>query len=228
MRMTKATKAIRAELEAIRKRHGGVLDPKHVVHFAADEETALHGCFTWDDTKAAQEHRLWQARELIRTVVHMTHLHSEAVNMYVSLTGDRKAGGYRFIGDVLTAAKMRAMLLADALAEFERIQKTYHQLTELADVFSAIGDAKKRQAQAAALAAQWGDGQGQAGLGAVRLVTDRQAWNGVGRCGKACRDRAGAERHGVAGQGTAGCGRHGSDLTRSRIWGIMRVDKSDP
>ena len=45
------------------------LDPDQVVEFARDPSTATHAHFEWDDTKAAHEHRLKQARVLIRAVV---------------------------------------------------------------------------------------------------------------------------------------------------------------
>ena len=64
-----ARTAIVAELETIRRNAGGVLRPEDVVSFAADPDTELHSRFEWDDTEAAQQYRLWQARQLIRVTV---------------------------------------------------------------------------------------------------------------------------------------------------------------
>lgn len=44
----------------------GSLTPEAVVDDARDPESVLHPCFEWDDTKAAHQHRLNQARGLIR------------------------------------------------------------------------------------------------------------------------------------------------------------------
>lgn len=44
----------------------GTLTPEAVVADAANPASELHSCFEWDDTKAAHQHRLDQARGLIR------------------------------------------------------------------------------------------------------------------------------------------------------------------
>lgn len=46
----------------------GVLTAEAVVEAAASEESPLHAYFVWDDTLAAREYRLFQARVLIREI----------------------------------------------------------------------------------------------------------------------------------------------------------------
>lgn len=58
--------AVGEELESLRL--SGPLTPERTVEKAADETTALHGCFEWDDTKAGYEYRLGQSRSLIRAI----------------------------------------------------------------------------------------------------------------------------------------------------------------
>jgi hypothetical protein len=57
-----------AELQAIAAANGGRLTAEMVVQAARDEESPLHDFFTWDDAAAAAEHRIAQARALIRSV----------------------------------------------------------------------------------------------------------------------------------------------------------------
>jgi hypothetical protein len=57
------------ELERIRVRSGGKLRTEDVVKEARSDNSPLHKMFLWDDEKAAHEHRLQQARQLIRVVV---------------------------------------------------------------------------------------------------------------------------------------------------------------
>jgi len=45
------------------------LQPRDIVQEAEDENNVLHKYFTWDDTKAAEEYRIWQARQLIASVI---------------------------------------------------------------------------------------------------------------------------------------------------------------
>lgn len=58
----------RKALADIAAKHRGILRPSDVVNAARDPEHVLHGIFEWDDSKAAREHRLWQAREIIAAV----------------------------------------------------------------------------------------------------------------------------------------------------------------
>jgi hypothetical protein len=47
----------------------GEVSPETIVDTAKDRKSPLHQVFEWDDNVAAQEHRLHQARQLIRTIV---------------------------------------------------------------------------------------------------------------------------------------------------------------
>lgn len=130
---------IAKELQAIRLRSGGEkCDPKDVVEFARDPTTALHSQFEWEDSKAAEEYRLWQARQIIRVQLVVTHESSEPVRAFVSLTTDRKiGGGYRPIDDVLADPELSSQMLSDALDELRRVRAKYQQLKELAPVWEA-------------------------------------------------------------------------------------------
>lgn len=63
---------LEARIEEMVATHGKVA-PSQIVEAARDENSPLHQVFEWDDTIAAQEHRLLQARQLIRTVVVRPH-----------------------------------------------------------------------------------------------------------------------------------------------------------
>ena len=56
------------ELERIREENGGQLRPEGVLLAASDPESVLHPCFLWDESKAAQQYRLGQASNLIRSI----------------------------------------------------------------------------------------------------------------------------------------------------------------
>ena len=56
-------------LEALRVRNGGQLTPEDVVVEAAKRRSVLGQYFEWDDTEAAQQHRLFQAKCLVGSVV---------------------------------------------------------------------------------------------------------------------------------------------------------------
>jgi hypothetical protein len=117
----------------------GKLMPEHVVDYARDPSTALHGCFEWDDGEAAQRWRLHQARQIIRCRVQIVERTAEPVRAYVSLRSEwGSGGGYRPLVSVLTDAELRAALLEQAKADARAWARKYRQLTELAAVFAAI------------------------------------------------------------------------------------------
>jgi len=138
----------REELEQIRLQHDGVLRAGDVIEYARDPETALHQRFEWDDSKAATQHRLWQARELIRVVVKTQPASDTSTRVYVSLTHDRRndGGGYRTLDEVMRSKTMRKALLKQAHADMVRFEATYRQLSELASVISAMRSARKQHA----------------------------------------------------------------------------------
>lgn len=130
-----------AELRRIADEHEGELRPTDVVKEAESPESPLHEHFEWDDSLAAQNHRLEQARKLIRVVVEVIGpARTMRTRVFVSLTPDRQKedGGYRLVHAVLQNPTYRAQLLADALQEMQRFEKKYQDLTELAEVFIAM------------------------------------------------------------------------------------------
>lgn len=132
------------ELERIRMENGGILRPADVVNAAKEEKNLLHDCFEWDDSKAAHDHRLWQARELIRVTIRVLPSSEKTVRAYVSLVDDRKKdGGYRSIIDVLTDEELSRRMLEQALHELNSVRRKYHMLKELSDVFNAIDKAQE-------------------------------------------------------------------------------------
>jgi hypothetical protein len=145
-----ASAAVAQELELIRKRHHGILRPADVVDFARDPQTALHAEFEWDDSKAAEQYRLEQARLIIRCAVRVVGEDSPPIRAYVSLQEDRRAGdSYRSLSDVLGDPNLRNALLAQALREAESWRLRYERLAELKPIVRAISKVQRnRQGEA--------------------------------------------------------------------------------
>jgi len=133
--------SIKEELTQIYNEHNGRVPPEAVVNFARDENTALHAEFEWDDTEAAHQFRLEQARKIIRLNIDVIETPNGNVRMpvYVSLVSDRRGGGgYRALTDVMSSAEMRAQLLQQAIDELQRVRRKYESLRELTPVFAAL------------------------------------------------------------------------------------------
>ena len=131
---------ITTELERIRRVRGGLLRPEDVVKAARPKNSPLHNKFCWDDSEATHQYRLWQARELIVSVVVVEPQSKRTIQAYVSMPSDRKqpAGGYRSTIDVLSNDEMREQALAQAKRELTIFRDKYRQLQELAEVLTAI------------------------------------------------------------------------------------------
>jgi hypothetical protein len=133
--------SIKEELAQIYNEHNGLVPPEAVVEFARDENTALHAEFEWDDTEAAHQFRLEQARKIIRLNIDVVETPNGNVRVpvYVSLVSDRRSGsGYRALSDVMSNAEMRTQLLQQAIDELQRVRRKYESLRELTPVFTAL------------------------------------------------------------------------------------------
>lgn len=138
-----------SELKRIAADNNGLLEPATVVREAQPTSSPLHSRFCWDNTEAAHNYRLWQARHLIRVVVEVIDGVKGAHEVFVSLASDRKGeGGYRVMTEVLSNAQMRAQMLQDALTELNLFQQKYARLKELASVFEAARRVRTRQPSA--------------------------------------------------------------------------------
>jgi hypothetical protein len=130
--------AVKAEIELLAK--AGLVNPHTVLERARDENSALHGHFTWDDGEAAEKWRVEEARRLIRVfVITPQQEAAEPIRAFVSLTSDRRnGGGYRNVEAVLSDEELKEQFLSDALAELKSFQSKYSRIKELAQVFKAI------------------------------------------------------------------------------------------
>lgn len=134
---------IRTELLNLQTQSGGLLHAEKVVSWAKNNpKSDLHGSFEWNNDKAADEYRIWQARRLI--AIHVVS--EEGIRQLVSLTIDREQeGGYRHIDAVLQNQSLRGVLLADALADLERVRLKYEGLVELARVWDEVRNISKQE-----------------------------------------------------------------------------------
>ena len=135
---------IKDELIMLQEKSHGFLRAQTAVDWARDNpDSALHSALDWDDANAANEHRLWQIRQLIRVNV----VDKKGVPQLISLSIDRTepGGGYRKLDDVLSTPDLRSVLLRDALNELDRVQQKYESISELVQVWEAKDVVKKKR-----------------------------------------------------------------------------------
>jgi len=131
------------ELEKIRKKRG-VLKPEDVVSEARKINHPLHEYFIWDNSEAAKQYRIWQARHLIAVLVVVRRDDDSeeplSVRAYAHFNDDEESGGSQYVHIVqgMSDVGMRERILADALKELAAFRRKYADLKEFAAIFAAM------------------------------------------------------------------------------------------
>lgn len=135
------------EVEAIRKKAGGSVDPEDVVKRAKGKRNVLHPLFEWDDSKAAHAHRVECARGLMRSF-HVVYKEHPAVEtrLYESVTvvspskGDRGRRVYEPVAEILADPDKRSSLMDEAMRDLATFRRKYRVLQELAIIHRNIDE----------------------------------------------------------------------------------------
>lgn len=112
--------------------------PEAVVEVARDEKKELHRCFEWDDEKAAEQHRLEQARYVLRqiSVTHEIDTPEQphrtiTVRVYENVDIGNNERGYIETEKALADVDLRAQVLGrldKTIAEAEGTARSYAYL----------------------------------------------------------------------------------------------------
>jgi hypothetical protein len=121
----------------------------HVLDKARDSKSALHRYFEWDDSVAAEAHRLTQAETLVRKV-HVTliptgatdpvrvrafvatrDLHDAATAEGDTDVANASAGSYKMVGDLTGSSAYEAAVLNQIKGDLRRLQHKYRAHQEL-------------------------------------------------------------------------------------------------
>lgn len=138
------------ELDRIAEENDGQLKPADVLEIAKDKENPLHNYFEWNNNKAAERHRIEQARHLlnhITVVIKYDHKQREQKAFFsVNSTPkeNQKNKIYVTMERVLSEPELREQILVEAIEEIEYWQERYKIYRELTSIFTAIRKAKKR------------------------------------------------------------------------------------
>lgn len=149
--MNETEKAIiEQELRKIEQRDG-VITPPAVVEAARSETSPLHAHFQWDNSKAAHEHRLWQARQLIAVVIY-ERAPNQPQRAFTNVILETKTAkgetelvrAYMDTEKVLEDPNLRVQVLEQAITELERWAQKYRHFDELKDVIKSADRFIKR------------------------------------------------------------------------------------
>ena len=130
------------EIEKIEKEKG-IVTPAEVVTRAKSKKNPMHSLFEWDDRKAAEAHRLHQARQMIcaLTIVD-AEVSQSPVRAFVNIEtkAPAKQGLFANIKKAMTDAESREVVLRNAYAELVAFRHKYESLSELTGIFEKIDE----------------------------------------------------------------------------------------
>lgn len=133
------------EMEDVRRQNGGALTPETLLERARSANSAVHAHFEWDDSKAAHQHRLGQAGDLIRSIsIDISRSNVEppkAIRAFVSVERDN-VRSYTSTIVAMSDSELRRQVLERAWADLEAWRNRHAELTEFAKIFSAIDQAR--------------------------------------------------------------------------------------
>lgn len=130
-------------LEMLRVSRAAELTPELVIDEAQNPNSPLHQFFEWDDTEAARQHRLMQARGVIRAVaIRYRETPDDAaktIRAFVSVRPDDKAG-QRYTATVaaMSDEQQRREVVRRAWGELQGFRKRYGDLLEFAQLFASL------------------------------------------------------------------------------------------
>lgn len=146
------------------------LTPSEIVAAATPDDSPLHRFFEWDDSDAAQQYRLWQARHLAKCwhveIAYVDDTRSPASFLVPGLVSvatiphsaseDAPRRAYVPIADALAQPQYRAQLVSDARMRLDywrerfRMYRELPEFAPLAGVFAAIDQALAGEREAVA------------------------------------------------------------------------------
>ena len=120
-----------AELEKIAEK-----TPQNIVDYAQKHpRSELHKCFTWDDTKAANEWRKYEARQVVRLLVFKDDEKDEPTKIRVL---QKASTAYEPVKQIIRDEDEYKKLLERAKAELQSFKERYKNIAELEEVLEAI------------------------------------------------------------------------------------------
>lgn len=112
--------------------------PEEIVEKARDENTELHKCFEWDNTKAAEKYRVYQARKIIgHLIVKEVDDNPKRQEVRFFYKTDNQ-DGYKPVSYIMRNEDEYQKLLDRAFSELKSFQKKYSTLKELDGLFEVI------------------------------------------------------------------------------------------
>ncbi len=121
----KIKEAVTLEITRIYQESGQVT-PSAVLEAARPKSSPIHDAFEWSNVKAAEEYRLWQARQWIRRVEIIVEDRPERLVHVPIIQHDTREGFYKPAAAMLDDEF--AVALRETAAKLQAVKRAYHDL----------------------------------------------------------------------------------------------------
>ena len=114
---------------------------------ARSEDSEMHGLFEWDDTKAAENWRMEQARVIIASIrVNVVEEDMSPIKTRAYVQHEPRNSGYVSVGKALSDEDKRSKVIDQARKEASWFIEKYKAFEELAEVIDAMNGFLKKTA----------------------------------------------------------------------------------
>jgi len=134
------TPQARDRILALSRERGGLLTPDQVIEEARDEASPLHEYFEWDDQLAAQQARVYTARNLIRSVRVDYRTETKVVTSYAFTHDPRVPAGEQGYIEVEAVRKDEDLAREVLMREFAMAAAALQRAATFADVFELTAE----------------------------------------------------------------------------------------
>lgn len=124
----------------------GSITPELVLEHAKPKDSPLHAFFQWDNTKAAEQYRLVQARQLIRRIK-VEYITEETKTVTVRAyhcvmpeTDDEQTGRGVYVPVEAAMSDYRSQLLDQCKRDMDAFKRKYAALKEVSKVIDAMDE----------------------------------------------------------------------------------------
>ena len=133
-----AYKLFKADAEKVYSDLENITDktPQNVVDYAAAHpDSELYKCFTWDDSKAANEYRKQEARQVMCQLVYKDDKKDDVPQIRVL---QKASESYKPVKEIVRDKDEYKELLKRAKAELASFRERYKMLNELEEILELI------------------------------------------------------------------------------------------
>ncbi len=127
-------------LKMMKKRTVKSVTASDILQDARSSTTPYHDYFDWDDSSAAEKHRLDQARQLIASIVEIKIIHEEEVPMrvFVNVVDEQGQRAYIQTDYAMVRPRLANQVISQALREVKTWSNKYKEYKELARIRNSI------------------------------------------------------------------------------------------